>query len=139
MPWGVSLPKFGTYLPGIRPDTQFPSDAWIWSVAQGFTDPSATRSAPLHPVQLYEAAGDLLLAGLVILLARRLAATNGPWAQAGWLHIGGYSLLRFGLEFLHGDRDASLWAGMTALQLGLLACLVLAIVTYVKNATRAAA
>ena len=135
LPWGVSLPKFGTYLPSFRPDTQFPSDAWAWSVAQGFTDPAAGRSVPLHPVQLYEAAGDLLLGGLVLLLARRLARTNGPWARAGWLHVGGYALLRFGLEFLHGDRDAAVAAGMTTLQLGLLVCMVLASVPFVTTST----
>lgn len=135
LPWGVAMPKFGTWLPAFRPDTQFPSDAWLWSVTQGFTDPSSLRTVPLHPVQLYEAAGDLLLAGLVILLGRRLARTNGPWARAGWLHVGGYALLRFGLEFLHGDRDAIVAAGMTNLQLGLLVCVVLASILFVTLST----
>lgn len=139
LPWGMGLPKFGTYLPAFRPDTQFPSDAWIWSVNQGFTDPAAIRSVPLHPVQLYEAAGDLVLAGLVFLLARRLAVTNGPWARAGWLHVGGYSLLRFGLEFVHGDRGEAVLGGMTSLQLGLMICLGLAALMYVRSSTPARA
>lgn len=121
LPWGISMPRFGTILPGFRLDSRLPSDAWAWSVDQGFTDPASLRTAPLHPTQLYEALGDLLLAWLVL----RLVRSRGPVKQAAWLHLGGYALLRFGLEFLHGDRDVVVWAGMTALQIGLLACVAL--------------
>ena len=50
-----------------------------------------------------------------------MGRTDGPWWGVFWGHLGGYSFLRFGLEFLHGDRDSTVWRGMTALQLGLLA------------------
>ncbi len=134
LPWGISEPRFGTLIPSFVTDHQFPSDAWSWSVVQGFTDPSAMSTAPLHPTQLYEAFGDLVLAGLVILLVRSLTTRRGPWQRAGWLHIGGYSLLRFGLEFLHGDRDIPLWAGMTALQISLLAVVALSAMLYLHAA-----
>jgi len=125
LPWGVSEPKFGTFLPSLARDHRVPSGAWLWCVEQGHSLPDSLRTVPLHPTQLYEALGDLLLAGAVVLLARRLAATDGPWMKVFWLHVGGYSILRFDLEFLHGDRDAILWAGMTGLQIGLVgfACL----------------
>ena len=116
LPWGVSLPRFGTFLPGFATDHQVSSDAWLWSVAQGFTDPGSLRTVPLHPTQLYEAFGDLALAGLVLMLTGR----KGLGPGVTWFYLGGYSILRFGLEFLHGDRDVTIWAGMTALQLGLL-------------------
>jgi phosphatidylglycerol:prolipoprotein diacylglycerol transferase len=121
LPWGVPMARFGLRVPRMMVDRSAPADAWLWSVARGSTSPSALKTVPLHPVQLYECLGDLILAGLVLLLARSLARTQGPWSKVFWLHMGGYALLRFALEFMHGDRDATVWAGMTALQLGLAA------------------
>lgn len=138
LPWGISQPRFGTFIPSLVADRLFPSDAWSWSVAQGYTDPASMNTIPLHPTQLYEAFGDLALAGLVILLSKHLAKTKGPWSKVAWLHLGGYSLLRFGLEFLHGDRDITVWAGMTALQVGLLVFGMLSGVLYFKS-TRSSA
>jgi phosphatidylglycerol:prolipoprotein diacylglycerol transferase len=136
LPWGVALPKFGRIIPGLILDPTRTSDAWEWSVAKGYTAPSALRTVPLHPTQLYEALGDLLLAGLVLLSVRSLVRKQGPPQRPLLLHLGGYSLLRFGLEFLHGDRDAVLWAGMTAFQVGLLACAILCAVLYPLAAWR---
>lgn len=121
LPWGVSEPRFGTFVPQFTGDHTMPSSAWEWCVAKGFSDPGSLATVPLHPTQLYECLGDLILAGLVILLVRSLRLRQASLKQAIWLHLAGYSLLRFGLEFLHGDRDALVWAGMTALQVGLLA------------------
>lgn len=119
LPWGVPLPKFGTILPWMTRDPSAPSDAWTWCAGQHFIPPTAMATVPLHPTQLYEALGDLALAAIVVLLARKAAAGETSWPRIFWCHLGGYSALRFGLEFLHGDRDALVWAGMTALQLGL--------------------
>jgi phosphatidylglycerol:prolipoprotein diacylglycerol transferase len=134
LPWGIHEPKFGTFIPSFVRDTQLPSDAWSWSVAQGFTNPMSMVTVPLHPTQLYEALGDLVLAGLVILLVK----AQGPTRRAAWLHLGGYSLLRFSLEFLHGDRDVTVWAGMTALQIGLFAFFAASAVLYVRDSAEEA-
>jgi phosphatidylglycerol:prolipoprotein diacylglycerol transferase len=136
LPWGVAMPRFGVRVPGLVMDLSAPSDAWLWSVGRGFTSPAAFKTVPLHPVQLYEALGDLILAGLVILLARSLGRTQGAWSKVFWMHLGGYALLRFGLEFLHGDRDATVWAGMTALQIGLAAFAGLSLLLYGKAQPR---
>jgi len=64
--------------------------------------------------------GDLALAAGVVLLARKAGQAETGWPQVFWFHLGGYSALRFGLEFFHGDRNVLVWAGMTALQIGLL-------------------
>jgi phosphatidylglycerol:prolipoprotein diacylglycerol transferase len=120
LPWGVSEPKFGWLIPGFTLDRTMPSAAWEWSVAKGYTAQSALKTVPLHPTQLYETLSDLILAGLVILLVRSMARKPGPPQKPILLHLGGYSLVRFGLEFLHGDRDAVIWHGMTTFQLGLL-------------------
>ena len=137
LPWGVSEPKFGTLVPGFVRDHLVPSQAWVWSVSHGFTSPSASATVPLHPTQLYESLGDLLLAWVVLRLLRSLRASGGGWEKVFWLHLGGYSLLRFTVEFLHGDRDVTVWAGMTALQLGLAAFAVASAVLYVRAARAA--
>nr|WP_320133800.1 prolipoprotein diacylglyceryl transferase [uncultured Holophaga sp.] len=133
LPWGVSLPKFGLLIPAMRRDLTEPSAAWLWSVAQGYTNPNALRTVPLHPTQLYEALGDLLLAGIVLLTLRALARQKTPWSRVFWIHFGGYALLRFALEFLHGDRDATVWVGMTALQIGLLAFGLLSLLVLLRR------
>jgi phosphatidylglycerol:prolipoprotein diacylglycerol transferase len=130
LPWGVSEPRYGTFLPSLARDHQVPSGAWLWCVQQGFSLPNSVKTVPLHPTQLYEALGDLLLAGAVVLLTRRLARGDGPWIKVLWFHVGGYSILRFALEFIHGDRDATLWAGMTGLQIGLAGFACLSLVMY---------
>lgn len=134
LPWGLALPKFGTVVFPSGIDHQGPSEAWSWCVAQGFSSPSALRTVPLHPTQLYEALGDLVLAGLALLLIQALRQGDGRWAKVFWLHLGGYAILRFGLEALHGDRDLTIWAGMTGLQLGLAGFGLLAILMYLRPA-----
>jgi phosphatidylglycerol:prolipoprotein diacylglycerol transferase len=138
LPWGVSEPKFGTLVPGFVRDHLVPNPAWVWSVNQGYTAPSALATVPLHPTQLYEAAGDLLLAWLVIQLVRALRRHDGPWPRVFWLHLGGYSILRFGLEFLRGDRNPPVWAGMTTLQVALLAFAILSAALYLRSSRRTA-
>jgi prolipoprotein diacylglyceryltransferase len=88
---------------------------------------------PLHPTQLYEAIVDLALAGLVVLSVRAVARRQGPPQQPILLHLGGYSLLRFGFEFLHGDRGAIIGAGMTAFQVGLLTVGALCAILYLLS------
>lgn len=136
LPWGVPMAKFGVFFPSLAPDDCVPSEVWTWSVRHGFTDPGSLITTPLHPTQLYEALGDLLLAAMLLLLIRRLTKAQGYWSQAFWLHLGGYSLLRCGLEFLHGDRDAVVWAGMTALQIGLLSFSVISVLQFTMGCTR---
>jgi phosphatidylglycerol:prolipoprotein diacylglycerol transferase len=128
LPWGVSQPRFGMFLPMMVRDHRVASGAWLWCLRQGYSSASSLATVPLHPTQLYEALGDLILAGAMVSLGHRLGRTNGPWRSVFWCHLGGYSILRFGLEFLHGDRDATIWAGMTALQLALLAFTLLSAV-----------
>ena len=61
---------------------------------------SAQVTPPLHPVQLYEAAGELLLFFLLSLLGRRKR-----WdGQVLVAYLLGYSLLRFVVELYRGDE-----------------------------------
>ena len=119
LPWGIREPKYGHNLFGLQLNTQYPSPAWTWSVSQGFTKPDSLVTVPLHPTQLYESLGDLGLMVLAILLVNALAKQGKNWYRVALFHLGGYSLLRFALEFLHGDRDVTVWADMTSLQINL--------------------
>lgn len=57
---------------------------------------------PLHPVQLYEAAG-LVLLGFVLLRQNRRFAAGLTRHRAAHVYLALYGLLRFGLETLRGD------------------------------------
>ena len=76
----------------------------------------------LHPVQLYEAAG-LLLLGLALLLVWRARRLRG---QLFLVYLGAYAVLRLGLEALRGDPDRGSLGPLSTSQvisLGVLAAL----------------
>lgn len=91
-----------------------------WAVT--FTNPMADMDpallgVALHPTQLYEAAGEFLLAVLIIrgvlpaVRARRLRQGTGFF-----LYMGGYSLLRFTVEFFRGDDRGRILPGLSPSQ-----------------------
>lgn len=81
-----------------------------WAIT--FTDPESLVPAsllgvPLHPVQLYLSAANLVsfVSGYVVFrVCRRAGSAFGATAAS-------YSLLRFFLEFLRGDPDRGVWLG----------------------------
>jgi len=63
--------------------------------------------APLHPVQLYEACGNIILAAVMFILLRR---TKRGIPIASYLTL--YGILRFSDEFFRGDHSFDqLWLG----------------------------
>ena len=76
------------------------SDAFKQHAKLGLLEPAATKSAPVHPVQLYEAA---LAAGLCLFLcaASKRTRRTGDIALA---MLAGYAIIRFGTEFLRADN-----------------------------------
>lgn len=116
LPWGVSLPKYAMGLPSGQPQTDLPSMAWDWAHRHGFASAESLQTPPLHPTQLYEGLADLVLLALVLLVYRGVRKGTQPAARIFWLHVGGYALIRFLVEFVHGDHEfTDLW-GMTSLQ-----------------------
>jgi phosphatidylglycerol:prolipoprotein diacylglycerol transferase len=68
-------------------------------VRTGVIGPGASGTPPLHPTQLYEAAGELAIFFLLLLTRRRR-----PFAGAtALLYAVAYAVLRFGVELLRGD------------------------------------
>lgn len=86
-----------------------------------FTDPASEVSpaclgVPVHPVQLYEAAGDLLIFALLnAALPRALAGRLRPGALLA-AYAGLYSALRFSLEFLRADDRGAGFFGLSPAQ-----------------------
>jgi phosphatidylglycerol:prolipoprotein diacylglycerol transferase len=79
----------------------FPSESLVFQdyVARGALPASAEVTPALHPVQLYEAFGDLALFFALSILGRRKR-----WdGQVLVAYLIGYSLLRFAVELFRGD------------------------------------
>jgi phosphatidylglycerol:prolipoprotein diacylglycerol transferase len=83
--WGFAFP------PG--------SVAFDQYVATGMS-PDAIGTPGLHPTQLYEATGELLIFGLLLALRGRLRPRPGSLLL---VYLALYALLRFGVEIFRGD------------------------------------
>jgi phosphatidylglycerol:prolipoprotein diacylglycerol transferase len=119
LPWAVGFRRFATVLPSFKADTRYSSFAWSWCAQRRLVDLNSEYSLPMHPTQLYEGALDMVLLALLLLAMRRL--DEGRRGKFGLLAlIGGYSLIRFCMEFLRADHDSAFFLGMTGFQLSLL-------------------
>lgn len=77
---------------------------------------SPSPSLPLIPVQLFEAAGNIILGTILLLLFRKVKKPG----QIAALYFAAYGLLRFTLEFFRGDHK-DFFLGFTPAQcIGLL-------------------
>jgi phosphatidylglycerol---prolipoprotein diacylglyceryl transferase len=89
---------------------RFPADSLAFQdyVARGALPPGANVTPPLHPVQLYEAGGELILFFALSLLGRRKR-----WdGQVLVAYLLGYALLRFVVELYRGDAARKFVIGM---------------------------
>lgn len=93
-----------------------------WAIT--FTDPGALAplGVPLHPVQLYEFALDLVLFFLLWGIRRRPTSPGSLFL----LYAGGYGIIRFATEAFRGDRLELLF-GLSLLQALSLAMLIAAL------------
>jgi len=85
-----------------------------------------THGLAVHPVQLYESAGALVLLGLTLLIEKKI---KGDGLATG-LFLAGYGVLRFILEMLRGDTiqvealSASQWISIGSFIIGLILILL---------------
>ncbi|MBM3860462.1 MAG: prolipoprotein diacylglyceryl transferase [Verrucomicrobia bacterium] len=68
-----------------------------WTVK--FSGNHAMHSQSVHPTQLYEAVGNLVLFGLLSAFSRRKRFDGQVW----WWYVLAYGAMRFAIEFLRGD------------------------------------
>ena len=89
-----------------------------------FKDPAslAPLGVQLHPVQIYESIGDLLIAGLLWLMLQRRREAHG---DIFWLYVLIYGTLRFAMETLRGDDRGPLHGGLAPSQIIALMAIVI--------------
>ena len=98
LPWGVPYPKSSW-------------SAYHQQLVDGLITREAAASLPIHPVQLYETLGLLVIFAVLRMVYRR-----GPRTGTVMLgYLAGYGALRFLVEFLRADSGHPL-LGLTASQ-----------------------
>lgn len=100
---------------------------YVDHLAQGYVSATDTCSLPVHPVQLYEALGNLLICGVLLLLWSRRSFIG----QIALSYIILYSSMRFGLEFLRGDALRGIYLGLSTSQWLSLALLAASLFSWV--------
>jgi phosphatidylglycerol:prolipoprotein diacylglycerol transferase len=126
---GLFFGRIGCFLAGCcyGKETSLP-----WSVV--FKDPNslARLNVPLHPTQLYEAAGGLVIFFFLIWWEKRKAFDG----QIFWLFSLLYSVARFLIEMVRGDPRGFIFQGFLSTSQGvgiLLAILSLFMLSYLKK------
>jgi phosphatidylglycerol---prolipoprotein diacylglyceryl transferase len=76
---------------------------------EAFLTPDRLTTLPLHPVQLYEAFGELAIFLVLVLLVRPRKRFHGQ-VLAVWLVL--YAVLRTSVEFFRGDVERGVVAGL---------------------------
>ena len=136
LPWGVRFPRYGYTFPTFK-KSSIDCIAYVESYYRGWPGITETRSSPLHPTQLYEILGNMVLLGLILLVIKRFKNGKGSLKYVFFIHCGGYSLFRFLLQFLRTDKSQVIFGDIGILQIVLFAifCYFLAagIVLFVKS------
>jgi len=105
-----------------------------WAVT--FKDPAslAPLGIDLHPTQIYESIGDLVIATVLWILLVRRPDSKG---DIFWLYVLLYGILRFAIEFLRGDDRGPTVGGLFPSQIiALVAILVAGSVIIAKQTTK---
>jgi len=92
--------------------------------------PQAYLGVPLHPAQLYEAAGNFLIFGALAWVSHKRGPHPGGRILA--VYMLSYSVLRFTVEFLRGDDRGGSWLGLSPAQLLSIVAASAAIIMLVK-------
>lgn len=128
LPLGHALGRVGCFLQGCchgtRTDSAFGvlypagSPAWHSQVPMGLPD-TARTCWPVHPVQLYETAANLLIWVVLIFFLRRPHREG----RVVGLYMMLYALTRFSLEFFRGDERLRSFAHLSLAQITSIALL----------------
>ncbi len=100
---GVQFPRYATTVPDFETEYRLSSPAW--ESTAGLPGQTETLSAPVHPTQLYEMFGDVVLILIILWVFKKIWDTDKKSPLIFFIHTGGYSLLRFGLEYIWADKE----------------------------------
>ncbi len=117
---GMQFPRYGTTIPAFETEYRLSSPAWQYSYEQGLVEQNSNLSAYLHPTQLYEMFGDLLILAAILWIFNKFFEKDHTSPLIFFIHTGGYALLRFALEFIRADKEGVSMFNMTNLQIVLL-------------------
>lgn len=117
-----------------RPTSGAPSPVWVEQVVRGHLGRDSAFTLPVHPTELYEALGALLLLAL-LLLRRRVQRRHGELFVLATL---GYAVLRFVTETVRGDADRGLVWRFSVSQWSAALSVLLALFFWRRIAQRAA-
>jgi len=126
----------GVCYPGPRAAVPLGSLAWQHHVRAGWIQKAAAaQSLPVHPVQLYEAA-----LNVVLFLCVRYVYRRRRWdGQVTVTYMGGYALVRFAVEMFRGDRSQRMQClGLSSGQWVSLALLIGAVAVHAWRSSRKA-
>jgi len=124
VPLGIGFGRLGCFYAGCcfgdicdAPwGTSFPTGSPAWRTHHDETRIlSSDASLPVHPTQLYEAIGCILLSGVMLWFYHRRKTFHG---QAFWLMAIGYAVLRFIVEMFRADQRGTLLGLSTSQTIG---------------------
>lgn len=126
---GIGIQVRPQEMPGGEPFVNAYTDQFF----RGMIPMDAEYSLPVWPVQLMEAGGLILLAGVLVWLAAR-----GPHRAGTMLgiYLIAYPVMRFLLEFLRGDAERGLWFGDTISTSQILSLLIVPVGVWLLVRTR---
>jgi phosphatidylglycerol---prolipoprotein diacylglyceryl transferase len=133
VPLGLAVGRLGCFFAGCCFGAPTPSalgvvfppgsDASVAQAKAGLLASRSLWSLPVHPTQLYEAAGALVLAAIIAFVVRPRQRREG---ESFLVFCIGYAALRFGLEFLRADERGGA-AGLSTSQILSIVLVVLAL------------
>lgn len=104
LPWGVRFPRFGRFFPSMKVFRGIESIPWRYAKRNDMiTDITANTAPPMHPTQLYEMGGDIVIMIGIIFLYRFLVNKKKDLKAVFFTHTGAYALMRFFLNFIRAD------------------------------------
>ncbi len=115
---GVQFPRYALDVPAFETNYRLSSPAW--QSTEGLPGQTETLSAPVHPTQLYEMFGDVILIFIVLWVFKKIWDSDKTSPLIFFIHTGGYALLRWGLEYIRADSEGVTMFGMSNLQIALL-------------------
>jgi phosphatidylglycerol:prolipoprotein diacylglycerol transferase len=115
---GHAVGRLGCYLAGCcygKPwsaGLSFPRGSVAFDELAASLPAGATRTPPLHPVQLYEAAGELVIFFVLVMWRRRQRFAGQTALRYATL----YGVLRFAVEFFRGDASRGFIGALSVAQ-----------------------